>query len=122
MHSGLVLDIEGAKHGANIITYPKHGGENQLWKWNGRSIISKMGYALDIEGGKAEKGANIIAWNNHGGHNQQFRMRGNKIFSEFNGLCLDIKGGSRDSNIPIITWPIKSEGEVSNQSWELEYE
>jgi len=130
MHSGLVLDIEGRAHGANIITNPQkkarqnHGRNSQLWKWNGSSIVSQMGYALEVKGEHKYgqmKGTYVIAGSNHGGRNQQFSMKGNKIFSEFNGLCLDIYGGSYDSGIQILTWPMKP-GEVNNQSWELEYE
>ena len=49
-------------------------------------------------------------------------MKGDKIISEFNDMALDINGGSKDSNINIIAWPLSSETEVDNQSWELEYE
>ena len=121
-HSGFVLDIEEGKHGANIITYKQHGGDNQLWKWKGRSIISKLGHVLDVKDGNAEEGTNIIAWKRHGGPNQQWKMKGDKILSEMNDMALDINGGSKDSNINIIAWPLKSETEVDNQSWELEYE
>ena len=37
-------------------------------------------------------------------------------------MALDIKDGSTDSNINIIVWPLKSEEDVDNQSWEFEYE
>ena len=37
-------------------------------------------------------------------------------------MALDIKDGSTDSNTNIIVWPLKSEGDVDNQSWEFEYE
>ena len=121
-HSGFVLDIEEAKHGGNIITYEKHGGDNQLWKWKGKSIVSKLGHALDVKDGNSEEGTNIIAWKRHGGPNQQWRIKGDKIISEFNNMALDIKDGSTDSNTNIIVWPLKSEEDVDNQSWEFEYE
>ena len=122
MHSGLVLDIEKAKHGANIITYKRHGGDNQLWKWNGRCINSKLGYVLDIKENNSKKGTNIIAWKHHGGKNQHWRMKGDKIISGMNDLCLDITGGSKDSNVNIIAWPLKSDDDVNSQSWVLEYQ
>lgn len=121
-HSDFVLDIEEGKHGANIITYKQHGGDNQLWKWKGRTIVSKLGHVLDVKDCNAEEGTNIIAWKRHCGPNQQWKMKGDKIISELNDMALDINGESKDSNINIIAWPLKSETEVDNQSWELEYE
>ena len=118
----MVLDIEDARHGGNVITYQKHGGDNQLWKWKNNAIVSKLGYALDVKDGNPEAGVNVISWEQHGGPNQQWRMEGDKIISELNGLALDISGGSQDSNIEIIVWPLQSADEVDNQSWELEYD
>jgi len=121
-HSGLVVDIEQSMHGANVITYQKHGGDNQLWAWKDGVIVSKLGYALDVKGGKPDAGTNVISWERHGGQNQKWRMEGDKIISELNGMALDICHASQDSNIEIIVWPLKSADEVDNQSWELEYE
>ena len=120
-YNELVLDIEEARHGANVITYEKHEGDNQLWKWKGSVIVSKLGYALDVKDGNADAGTNVISWKRHGGQNQQWRMEGDKIISELNGLALDISGGNKDSNVEIIVWPLKSADEVDNQSWELEF-
>ena len=44
----MVLGIKGGKQGARVITLPLEGGYNQLWTWQGCSLISKTGYALDI--------------------------------------------------------------------------
>lgn len=114
-YSGLVLDITGGKHGANIQTFGEHGGDNQLWRWNGKCVLSKLGYVLDIDGGNTEKGTKVIAWNQNGGKNQQWRMEGDKIVSDLNGMCLDIYDASKSSNVQINMWPVKSD----NQSWEL---
>ena len=119
-YNRLVLDIDSGEHGGNVITYPKHGAQNQLWKWKDGSLISKMGYAMDVKDGNPEEGTNVISWEPHGGENQKWRMEGDKIFSEFNGMVLDISGGSYDSKAEIIVWPLKSSEEVDNQSWELE--
>jgi len=113
-HSGMVLDIAEGKCGGRIITYPKHGGDNQLWKLEGNALISKTGYALDIEGGNRSAGANVICWNHHGGENQQWTVQGDNIISLLNGLSLDIKGGSKDSNVEIVLWPSHN---GDNQSW-----
>ena len=120
-HSGLALDIEEGKHGGNIITYQKHGGDNQLWSWRGKSILSKLGYVLEVKDGESEAGTNVIAGKHHGGPNQHWKMKGHKITSKLNDMALDIEGGSTDSNINIIVWPLQSDTDIDNQSWELEY-
>ena len=121
-HSGLILDIAGSNHGANIVTFRKHGGNNQIWKWQGNKIVSKLGYVLDVNAGGTEEGTKVIAWNHHGGLNQQWIMIGDKIISVLNGMCLDIPAGSRSSGIGIILWSLKSDDAVDNQSWELVYQ
>ena len=119
MHSGLVLDIEGGKKGGKIITYAKHGGDNQLWTWKGNTIVSKTGYALDVQGNNAASGTNVISWDHHGERNQQWKMNGDKILSELNnGMALDIRGGSKNEGVDIILWPVQY-GKVNNQSWQL---
>ena len=80
MHSGYVLDIQGAEDGANIIQYTPGGGDNQLWQLNGTSIVSRSGLALDVEGAAHESGTNAIGWtHSHGAENQSWRIEGDKI-------------------------------------------
>ena len=115
----MVLDIEGGRHGARIITYPKHGGDNQLWTWRGNSLVSKSGYAMDIKGGNTSAGASVVSWDHHGGSNQQWRVEGGRIISMLNGMVVDIKGGSKESNADIILWPAKEASEGANQTWQF---
>ena len=120
-HSGLVVDVAASEHGAKIITYSEHGGDNQLWRWEGFCIVSKLGLALDVEASGSEPGTNVVSWTHHGGDNQKWRIQGDKIISEANGMALDIEGGSHDEETPLITWPLHSETEVDNQSWRIKY-
>ena len=113
-----MLDIEGGKHGGRVITFPRHGGDNQLWTWKGNALVSKTGYALDVKGGSKDAGTNAIAWDHHGKGNQQWRVEGDKIISHSNGMALDIKDGSKESNSDIILWPSKH-GASTNQSWQF---
>ena len=115
-HNGMVLDIAEGKHGARIITYPYHGGDNQLWTWKDNSLVSKTGYAMDVEGGNTSAGANVISWTHHGDKNQQWCQDGNKITSTLNGMALDIESGSKVSGAKLILWP---EHGGSNQSWKI---
>ena len=123
-HSGLVLDIAGGKHGANIVTCRNHGEDNQLWKWKGNTIVSKLGYAVDVNAAdfKAKEGTKVIAWKHHGGANQQWIMIGDKIISVLNGMCLNIPLKSKSSEVGIILRSLKSDDAVDHQSWELVYE
>ena len=108
--SGIAIQL-GGKNGENI---EKQGSNNYIWKWQGNGLVNKLGYALGIGGGHQEK--------YHGGVHQQWIMIGDKIISVFNGMCLDIPRGSKDSNVGIILWSLHSDDSVDNQSWELVYE
>ena len=121
-HSGLVLDIARSEHGANIVTFQEHGGDNQIWKWQGNNLVSKLGYVLDVNARGDEEGTKVIAWKHHGGLNQQWIMIGDKIISVLNGMCLDIPERSKDSDVEIVLWPLLSDDAVDHQSWELVYE
>ena len=118
MHSGLVMDIAKGERGGRIITYANNGGDNQLWTWKGNVLMSKTGYALDVQGANVTAGTNAISWDHHGKLNQQWKMDEDKIISSLNGMVLDIRGGSREEGADIILWPAKY-GEINNQSWQL---
>ena len=113
------MDIEDGKCEGRILTWQKHCGDNQYWTWNGNSIVSKTGYALDIQG--CTQGTNAISLDHDGGDNQQFKMEGDKIVSLLTGMVLDIKDAIKASNADIIVWPSKHAG-VNNQSWEIIYQ
>lgn len=73
-----VLDIEGgAGKGHSLITYLKHGGENQQWYVNSdNTIVSACGnLAVDICSESYTAGNSIIAYPKHGGANQQFILQ-----------------------------------------------
>lgn len=69
------MDIEGGvKSGANLITYPKHGGPNQLWsiKSDGTIVSVNGSYAVDINDANYFAGNHLISYQKHGRSNQQF--------------------------------------------------
>ena len=115
-HNGLVLDIKGGTKGAHIITWPKNGGPNQLWAWSEDMLISKAGYALDIQDGCRDAGTNAIAWNQHGGAMQRWKMEGDQIISKLTGLVLDIKDQRHDAGVDVILWETHGS---SNQAWKI---
>jgi len=115
-HNGLVLDIKDGTKGANIITWPKNGGPNQLWEWREDMLISKAGYALDIKDGCRDAGTNAIAWNQHGGDNQRWKMEGDQIISKLTGLALDIKNQRHEAGVDVILWERHGS---SNQAWKV---
>ena len=101
-HSGMVLEIDGSKHGARIKTMERQGGDNQLWTWRGNTLVSKTGYALDMINENRATEIRIISWDHYGGRSQQWKMEKDKIISTLNGYALDIKDGSKESNADII--------------------
>ena len=116
--NGMVLGIKGGKQGARIITLPLEGEDSQLWTWQGSSLISKTGYALDILGQSTNIGTRVISWGYNGGISQQWRMERDKVVSCLNGLALDIKDGSKAYKSDIILLPAHH-GSVNSQSWRL---
>ncbi|KAH3759616.1 Ser/Thr protein phosphatase family protein [Pelomyxa schiedti] len=83
--SGLYLDVEGGSLSpcANVIQYPYHCGDNQLWKLEEASSVpgavvirsKKSGLVLDIEGASLCDGAKLLQYPAHGGRNQAFFLR-----------------------------------------------
>ena len=117
--NGLVLDIKGGSvKGAQLITWPKHGGSNQLWAWSGDLLVSKTGYVVDVYGSRTAKGTSAIAWDKHGCNNQRWEMVGDQIISKLNDFVLDIKGGCCEAVVDVILWP-RHDG--SNQQWKITY-
>ena len=125
------IDRPWPRHGGHIITWYKNGEDSQLWRWEGSTIVNKLGYVLDVEGGRKdsrdqEKGSWVIAWEPNGGINQEWMMVGDKIISALNGMALDnnvksdCDGGWCEAGINVIIWPLKIENHDS-QLWELEY-
>ncbi|RZC39226.1 uncharacterized protein BDFB_008851 [Asbolus verrucosus] len=73
--NGKVLDIQGgSKRGHNIITFEKHGGENQQWHLNSDDTIVNVcdNLALDIYKDRYHAGNHLVAWTKHGKPNQHF--------------------------------------------------
>ena len=116
--NGMVLGIKGGKQGARVLTLPLEGGDNQLWTWQGHSLISKTGYALDILGQNKSVGTRLISWGYNGGVSQQWRMERDKIVSCFNNMALDIKDGNKAYKSDIILLPVHH-GCINSQSWRL---
>ena len=116
-HNGMVLDIAGgSQHGAQIIVYPYHGGDNQLWTWENNSLVSKTGYAMSVEGDGTAAGDFVISWTHHGKKNQQWCHGGDKITSTLNGMALNIQKGSKELGARVMLWPAHG---GSNQSWKI---
>ena len=73
-----VLDVAGAsaQNGGNILSWPSHGGDNQLWKIGlEQQIINvRSQKAMDVDGMNKENGANVIQWDYWGGWNQKWQF------------------------------------------------
>ena len=98
----MVLTDLWATGGNRLIVHPRHGGDNQLWRWEGDLLLSKTGYVAEVAGGRREHGTNAICGKSHGQSNQKWRKDGNRIVSCMHGLVLAIKGGSKSKNSEVI--------------------
>ena len=78
--SGKSLDIRGGspESGTNVILWPYHGGDNQLWKFirdgSGYRIQSKLGFYLDVYGGFSSDETNVQIWEGNGGSAQLWKL------------------------------------------------
>ncbi|MEZ4542238.1 MAG: RICIN domain-containing protein, partial [Chloroflexota bacterium] len=128
-HSGQPLDVTGGSTagGAQIIQWPYHGGDNQLFHLEPlddgsyRLVAVHSGKVLDVTAASTENGAKVIQWDWHGGPNQRFEIQATgggyyRVTAKHSGLVLDVSGASRDGGAHIIQWP--SHG-GANQQWKL---
>jgi hypothetical protein len=119
-HNWLVLDIEGnnPNRGAKVITWPKHGGSNQLWIYRDGYIESCLnGLVLDIDGASKNAEVSIIMWEKNGGDNQKWTISANgQIVSKLNGFVLDVCGARIEPAGRIISFPPHG---ADNQKWNL---
>lgn len=101
--NGLVMDIPGASEGKQMILYKKHGGNNQLWKWDsdGRLVSKSKGLVLDIAGDNDKEGASVIARKQKGANNQKWELRGEYIHSKFNDMVMQATGSEQGAKIQL---------------------
>ena len=110
----MVLDIDSGNHGKKLIVYPRDGGDNQLWRWEGNLLVSKTGYVAEVSHGNLTVGANAISWHKVGSTNQKWRLEGDKIVSLLHELVLDIKDMKKDQGTEVILWNANG---GDNQKW-----
>ena len=115
-HNGLVLDIHSSAKGGKLILYHKHGGDNQLWRFQDGLLVSKAGLVADVEGSNTNHGASICAWDRHSGLNQKFHQINDTIVSNLQGFVFDVKDGNMAANAEVILWPAHG---GSNQAFHL---
>ncbi|XP_069681493.1 endo-1,4-beta-xylanase A-like [Periplaneta americana] len=103
IHNGLVLDVRrGEKRsGAEVIMWPYHGGDNQLWEYKNNMIYSKVnGLVLDITG--AKNGGQIITFNPHGGKNQKWYFDDDFTIRSDAGMVMDVKKAAKHQGASVI--------------------
>lgn len=107
--NGFVLDISGSTKGGDIINSPADGGPNQLWRWNGSQLVSKLDLVLDINGAdingaECARGTKSIALHSNGGLNQKWRFEEGAVKSNMNDLVLDVEGAIDKAGTRVIMW------------------
>jgi len=114
-HPYWCLDAAGGsvKNGTNLILFGYHGGDNQLWTYDGTYIRSKKdpNFVIDVSGGKIARGTNIQLWEiNHSDaqkwdfDGRAFRLRKNPKF------VLDLNGNKKEPCRNIHLWEWNSTG------------
>ena len=100
--NGLVLDITGGLPGGKLTIFAKHGGANQLWRFEKGCLLSKLGLVADVKSGNRNSGAEIIASHKHGDINQLWELHGNEISSKMNGLVMTVNGNLRSGTAVVL--------------------
>lgn len=138
----MVLETNGYQERSRVSVCPqqKTRVDCQLWFLDDAGdgcvyICSKCDpvgrLVLDIEGAKTGKGASIIIYHRKDPErnckdtelpaNQKWRVQPDgTLVSALNNFVLDIKGAKREAGTPIITYPKKVSGQITNQLWTLE--
>ncbi len=86
----------------------KHGGDNQLWNWEGETLVSKyLRRRLEVSDERAKE------------HDDRFRWirEGRYLVTKVNNDVLDIDGANKDDGAKLISW--KRHGK-DNQRWKIE--
>ena len=140
MHD-FVLEANGnsERSGVSVCQKRKVPVDHQLWFLDDAGdgfvyICSKLdptgGMVLDIKGASTGKRANIIIYHRKNPErssrdknpaNQKWKLQPDgTIVSALNGYVLDVKGAKREERTPVITFPMKESGLLTNQLWSLE--
>lgn len=122
-HSDLVLDIRGgqAHAGAEVITWEKHGKDNQVWFQEPitGTIRSKLNPDLCLD----LNGSNRLYVNHYqpGDVNQQWHYNKDRDVIENRrdpNRVLDVVGASKDKGAQVCAWNYHGK---ENQKWKLHY-
>lgn len=99
----------------DLVLDEQRGDECQLWLHDdAKRIISKKGYALDVEG--FPRGKNIIAKIKHHGQNQKFAIDSEGFITHImTGKVLDVEG-DMECGAQLV---IKEKGSGDCQTWEF---
>ena len=116
--NNLCLGLDGSNELAMM--NKRTGGDNALWKWEGKSLVNKAGQAMDLEGGSSQPGSRVLGWDLHGNINQQWRLEGKHLGCQGNNLVLDIMDNNRNQGAKVKVWT-KNHPPTPNQLWKLEY-
>ncbi|KAJ6648332.1 Actinohivin [Pseudolycoriella hygida] len=101
IQTGLVLDVTNDGKG-EIITYPYHGGNNQLWRYENDMIYSKLnGFVMDIEA----KESKVILYPPHGGMNQKWVFDHDFSVRSHLGKVMDIAKKDKSWSGRLIAYP-----------------
>ena len=98
--NGLVLDIAYGAWGNKITLYERHGGDNQLWKFQDGFLVSKGGLVADISGVNANEA--VIGQDQHQSMNQKWTKEGDCIQNQRTGMVMQVKDGKMESGTEII--------------------
>merc|ERR1712066_606686 len=108
-----VLDASIQSPGT-VHMYTYHGGDNQLWKWDGQAIrnLKYPKMVLDLTSDRV-----ILYGTHHGGDNQRWTYDGEKLVSACHDLVLDIGDWKNKDGSAVIGY--KWNG-GKNQMWTIE--
>jgi len=115
--NGLCIGTD--KHN-DLIMVHKTNTSNCLWRWQGDSLVNKLGMAMEVEGSSRQEGARVLVEPFHGGLNQKWNQDGPNIVSKISGHVLDIYQRKTSAGSKVKMWS-RNIPHTKNQTWMFEY-
>ena len=97
VHNGKCLEVnKDGPHGVNGVAWDFHGGDHQLWYWDGNFIHNKLygdDEVLDLDHADFDENTfgRVLLYPKHGGENQQWKIEDGGLVCLYKSARLVLK-------------------------------
>jgi hypothetical protein len=119
LSSKLCVDASAWTNGANVLTWPCHGRNNQFWELLADGSVRARGTnkCLDVRGAGTAQGTLIQVWDCASVNQQRWFLDGQKRLHPYHApnMCLDVSGANTNSGIQLQLWPCSNGNNAAQQ-------